>query len=378
MTTQAVRDAIIAAARAHGVNPAYALAVAQRESNFNPNARSSKTIRGIYQMRGDLRAKYGVGDSLDPGDQAAGWIRSLGDIKSQMRSVLGRDPTDEETYLGHHYGAVRAARTLRMNPDTPVSAIFTPQEMQGNPHFARAGTIGNLNETVMGDIGKRMARFGGDAGATPAPAEPADLSSFGTPVQVAGGGDAPSMPQAEPEQGPNYQANFDRNKKWSKTGNYRTDLGNQEPAFQKWVKDNKVPFDVNRTGPDDYDMRGFWQGSQNGDPRAVTTPNPNDGKIHYDDKWKTPYHKSFSSESQWAQPNAPTWNDKDQLIDPSNGGVVFDEKAPTQASPPTAPDLSSFGDPVDVPQPQPVEQPQPSAQAASAPPDLAQFGTPVS
>jgi hypothetical protein len=124
-----------------------------------------------------------------------------------------------------------------------------------------------------------------------------------------------------------YQATFERNKPWSKPGNYRTDLGDQEPAFQQWVRDNKVPFDVHRTGPDDYDMRGFWQGAQTGDPRANTSPNPNDGQIHYDDKWKTPYHKSFSSESQWAQPNAPAWNEKDQLIDPSTGSVVYDERA---------------------------------------------------
>jgi hypothetical protein len=176
-----VQQAIINAARARGENPAYALAVAQRESDFNPQARSSKTIYGIYQMRGDLRSKYGSGDSSDPAEQANGWFNSLADIRSQMRAVLGRDPTDEEVYLGHHYGATRAARTLKMAPDTPVSAVFTPQEMSINPHFARAGTIGNLNASVMGDIDKRMARFGG-TGATPIPAEPADLSAYGTPV----------------------------------------------------------------------------------------------------------------------------------------------------------------------------------------------------
>lgn len=196
--TQAVRDAIVKAAKAAGEDPAYALAVAERESSFNPAARSSKTIAGIYQMRGDLRAKYGAGDSLDPGDQAAGWMRSLPDIRSQMRSVLGRDPTDQEAYLGHHYGATRAARTLKMDPDTPVSAIFTPQEMAGNPHFARAGTIGNLNDSVMADVGKRMARFGGASDA--ATAEPADLSSYGT--AVASSEDAPSKPVANVQSPP--------------------------------------------------------------------------------------------------------------------------------------------------------------------------------
>jgi hypothetical protein len=176
--------AIVQAAHEAGINPAYALAVAERESSFNPQAHSSKTIHGLYQMRGDLRAKYGVGDSADPLEQARGWTRFLPDVKKDMGSVLGRDATDQESYLGHHFGARRAARMLKMDPSTPVEALFTPQEMRLNPHFARAGTVGKLNSSVMGDIGKRMARFGGDA---PPTAEPADLSSFGKPVDVAEG-----------------------------------------------------------------------------------------------------------------------------------------------------------------------------------------------
>lgn len=177
----AIEAAIRQAAQEGGVDPAYAMAVAERESAFNPTARASKTIRGLYQMRGDLRQQYGVGDSDDALDQARGWVRSLQDIRSDMSRVLGRDPTDEETYLGHHFGATRAARSLGMDPNTPVEAVFTPQEMALNPHFGRAGTIGNLNSSVIGDIDRRMARFGGDASA-PSSTEPADLSAYGDPV----------------------------------------------------------------------------------------------------------------------------------------------------------------------------------------------------
>lgn len=83
-----------------------------------------------------------------------------------------------------------------MDPSTPVDAIFTPQEMAANPHFARAGTIGNLNGSVMGDVDKRMAKFGGpnapsrpaEPATAPAPApELADLSSFGEPVDDGAG-----------------------------------------------------------------------------------------------------------------------------------------------------------------------------------------------
>ena len=48
--------------------------------------------------------------------------------------------------------------------------------------------------------------------------------------------------------------------------------------------------------------------------------------MHFPDFWKTPYHESFSAESQWADPaKAPKWNAQDQLVLP-DGTVVFDEK----------------------------------------------------
>lgn len=174
MTPQ--QEAIVRAAQEQGVDPAFALAVASRESNFNPTARASKTIRGMFQMRGDLRNQYGVGDSIDPYQQAKGWGSFIGGVKKDMAGTLGRDPTDEEAYLGHHFGAKRAARMIDMDPSTPVDAVFTPQEMSLNPHFAKAGTVGNLNSSVMADIDSRKSQFGGQI------APPPDLSSLGEPV----------------------------------------------------------------------------------------------------------------------------------------------------------------------------------------------------
>lgn len=200
--TTAVRAAIVRAAQEHGIDPAYALAIAERESSFNPGAKASKTIRGVYQMSRELRAKYGSGDSADPYEQAQGWMRSVPDLKRDMGKRLGRDVTDQEAYLGHHFGPGRAARMMKMDPATPVASVFTPQEMAGNPHFARAGTVGNLNGSVMGDVEKRMARFGGEN--APASVEPADLSMFGKPVLEAGesgdtGASAPaSLPVGAP------------------------------------------------------------------------------------------------------------------------------------------------------------------------------------
>lgn len=113
-----------------------------------------------------------------------------------------------------------------------------------------------------------------------------------------------------------------------KTG-YQTKLNAQEQMnFYKWIADNKVPYD--RSPQADYDMPGFWKALQNGDPRAVSAINPNDNRMHYPDFWKTPYHQTFSNESQWAIPSqAPAWNQQDQLVLP-NGQIVYDERSQSQ------------------------------------------------
>jgi len=126
-------------------------------------------------------------------------------------------------------------------------------------------------------------------------------------------------------------SNFAKNKSYAKEGVYETELpADKEEAFSAWVEQNKVPYD-SKMSVQDYDMRGFWQALQNKDPRAVSAIDPNDQKIHYPDYWKTPYHETFSNESQWATDKAPKWNDKDQLVDLS-GKVVFDDRAQNKAS----------------------------------------------
>jgi hypothetical protein len=109
----------------------------------------------------------------------------------------------------------------------------------------------------------------------------------------------------------------------------RTDYNTALPlmdefTFRKWLAANNVPFDPN-AAQSDYDMRGFYRGLMQGHPRATQGVNPNDQRMHYTDYWKTPYHQSFSGESQYAAPNAPQWINEHQLAAPS-GRIVFDER----------------------------------------------------
>ena len=113
--------------------------------------------------------------------------------------------------------------------------------------------------------------------------------------------------------------------------NYNTQLNPlQEMQFRQWVQSNNVPFDPNADGSD-YDMRGYWQGLQNGNPMAAPTQiNPNDNLPHYTDYYKTPSHQTFSAGSQWGDQNTPDWINGSQLASP-NGQIVYDENKPNQA-----------------------------------------------
>lgn len=229
MSRETERQAIIRAAREEGVDPAFALAVAQRESNFDTRARNSKTIRGAFQMTGGLRAKYGIGDSDDAYTQAKGWSKFIKDVRGEMQSGAGgREISDQQLYAGHHFGGVRAGRMLTMDPATPVDSVFSQREMSQNPHFAKAGTVGNLLGSVTRDIGRRQREFGGGVdlpdlaefgeAAGPVQMAKADLSAFGDPAADPAGGagasglsptgstNAPSMPKASPQALPDFSS----------------------------------------------------------------------------------------------------------------------------------------------------------------------------
>jgi len=112
-------------------------------------------------------------------------------------------------------------------------------------------------------------------------------------------------------------ANNARNQAWAIPGPYETPLNpNQEKDFRNWVAANKIPFDPDEK-IQDYDMRGFYKAML--ENKVARDPN----NMHFPDTFKTPYHESFSNESQYANFDAPRWIDN-RLID-RTGNVVFDE-----------------------------------------------------
>jgi len=122
------------------------------------------------------------------------------------------------------------------------------------------------------------------------------------------------------------QSMMAQNQQYARPGPYGTMLmPSEEVGFRNWLQAGNVPFNTSAGVGQDYDMRGFYQAMQQRDPLATSAFNQNDQSLHYPDFWKTPYHRSFSSGSQWALPGAPSWNRQDQLVD-RRGNIVFDER----------------------------------------------------
>lgn len=125
-------------------------------------------------------------------------------------------------------------------------------------------------------------------------------------------------------------ANYALNKPFATSGNYFTRLTpSQETAFDNWVHANHVDFNVNAPVTD-YDMRGFWLAQQN-NAHPQTAINPYDHRLHFTDRFKTPFDRDFSSQSQYALPYAPRWRN-DQYLVANTGAPVFDQATQDEGS----------------------------------------------
>jgi hypothetical protein len=193
-----VIDTIKRVAARHGIDPAVALAIAERESSFNVHGGSGSpysSAYGLFQLLRSERAQYG-GSSSEPEEQSESWANYIEPHRQHMAKVLGREPTGPELYMSHLIGPGRAARIVsgQIDPNTPISDVMTQRELAANPFMVRAGTAGGLASSVMSDVGRRMQKYGGDGdsqGDTPK-SRPFNFSDFGEAV------DMPDAPQSQP------------------------------------------------------------------------------------------------------------------------------------------------------------------------------------
>ena len=98
---------IVDAAQRHGVDPAFAMAIARTESQFNPNALSPKKAGGLMQLMPDTAARFKVADLMDPQQNVEGGMRYLRWLGDRFNG----DPTLVAAAYNAGEGAVQKHRT---------------------------------------------------------------------------------------------------------------------------------------------------------------------------------------------------------------------------------------------------------------------------
>ncbi len=108
---------------------------------------------------------------------------------------------------------------------------------------------------------------------------------------------------------------YERNKQWAVPASvagetYDTRLGPRlEQQFRAWAQANQQR--LREYNPDDptydYDMRGWWRENVLPGRVGATDMQMMGEGVHFPDKYKKPWHTSFSRESTYANPDAPKW-----------------------------------------------------------------------
>lgn len=181
-----VTDAIRSASQQTGISFDYLMKTAQRESALNPTAQAStSSARGLFQFIDTTWLQTVKDDGPAFGlSQYANQIEKTGDgqyfvrdpvvraqilklrdnpeIASNMaaafskrnadeiRSVLGRQPTEGELYIAHFLGANGAKRFLSLraaNPNAPAAAAFPEAARANKSIFYNANGARSVDET---------------------------------------------------------------------------------------------------------------------------------------------------------------------------------------------------------------------------------------
>lgn len=150
------------------IPPGYLDLVRRRESGGNDFARNSlSSASGRYQftddtfvntmmplMPGKSRQEI-LGLKNDPAMQEqAMQAFTMGNANS-LRNA-GFEPTPQNLYLAHHFGAGGAAKLLRADPNTPLTQLFGPEVFKANPYLNNISDAQGLINKWSGGGGGNM------------------------------------------------------------------------------------------------------------------------------------------------------------------------------------------------------------------------------
>jgi hypothetical protein len=118
-----IKQMIISEANRQGVDPALALAVAEQESRFNPNATSSAGAMGVMQLMPGTAKGLGVSNAYDPLENIRGGVTYL----KQLLNRFGGDVT--KTLWGYNAGPGNVLKN-RLPTETAKYIVEVPKRME--------------------------------------------------------------------------------------------------------------------------------------------------------------------------------------------------------------------------------------------------------
>lgn len=172
----AVSQAAIAKASSiTGVSYGYMMAMADKESGFDPNAKAPKgSASGLYQFTDSTWAgmvkkypEYGytVADKNDPEAQAvmAGVLAK--ENKAVIERATGQSASNTDLYMGHFLGGPTAAKVLSGDPNASAASFVSTTAVTNNPTIFKKPdgslrTVGEVKELFARQIEPKSAAYG--------------------------------------------------------------------------------------------------------------------------------------------------------------------------------------------------------------------------
>lgn len=171
-----VKDTIMAAAKAVGIDPKLMSTIAAIESGFNPTIKAgTSSATGLFQFisstwNGMLRKygkKYGIAIGTPPTDARANALMGGEFLKENMDSLkqsIKRPLTATDLYIAHFLGPGGAKTFLNGDPNT-IAASVMQKEAQANPTIffdknGRARTFGEIYNLFTKKINGALGKFG--------------------------------------------------------------------------------------------------------------------------------------------------------------------------------------------------------------------------
>ncbi len=172
--SQAVQDAINAAAAKYGVSADYLFRTAKRESNFNTNAKAgTSSAGGLFQFTDGTAKAFGLANRFDANQSADAAARLTAQNSKYLEGKTGHTATGAELYAAHFLGAGSAAKLISASMTNPMAtgAEMFPDAAKANHNIfygkdGKAKTavaiMSSINDTYAGGAGAGAA--GGGAG----------------------------------------------------------------------------------------------------------------------------------------------------------------------------------------------------------------------